>query len=93
MSTTFTYPVISKAIKTRPWVRKRGHKYRVVPRTADHGKYELTISYDSEGRPTVESCVDFRTGEECKGFKFNQGACYHGATLLIHLGKQKRKAA
>jgi hypothetical protein len=86
MSTAFSQSVINKALTTRPWVRKvRRNKYRVTPRTAGHGKYELEVSWDEQGNPTVESCVDYRTKEECLGFKFNGGRCYHSARLLIHL--------
>lgn len=88
MSTAFSQNVINKALKEKPWVTKRrNNKYRVVPRKPRHGKYELEVSWDEEGNPTVESCIDYRTKEECLGFKFNGGRCYHAAKLLIHLMK------
>lgn len=85
MSTTFSQKVIAKALASRPWVRKvAANKYRVTPRTAEHGKYECTVDRDDNGELFVASCVDYRTGEECLGFKYT-GACYHSARLLIHL--------
>ncbi len=93
MSTSFSQKVISKALATKPWVRKVApNKWRVTPRTADHGKYELTVASDEEGNPTVESCIDYRSGESCKGFMFNEGSCYHAARLLIHLMPKQRAA-
>ena len=90
----FSQKVISKAQALRPWVRKvSDNRYRVTPRTADHGKYELTTMTDGD-RVVVTSCTEIRTGEPCKGFTFNEGNCYHAARLLIHLiPRQGSKAA
>lgn len=91
MSMAFSKPVLMKAIQTRPWIRKVApNRYRVVPRTADHGKYELTVSWDGN-EPSVDGCVDYRFGTECPGFKFNEGNCYHAARLLLHLIQDGRK--
>lgn len=93
MSTTFTKPVLIRAITQRPWIRKRGrNKYRVVPRTANHGKYEIQVSWEGN-MPSAESCIDYRTGEECLGFKYNEGNCYHAARLLLHLMPKEKEAA
>lgn len=90
MSTTFTKPVLWKAITLKPWIRKVGaNRYRVVPRTADHGKYELTVSWEGT-QPNVESCIDYRTQEECLGFKYS-GQCYHGGALLIKLVQERER--
>ena len=89
----FSQRVASKALVERPWVRKVGaNTYRVTPRTADHGKYELTVEREG-GELTATSCVDVRTGEECQGFKFNKGNCYHACRLLIHLIPKEARAA
>lgn len=96
MATEFSSKVMQKALHARPWVRKVApNKYRVTPRTADHGKYELTVSYDAEGFPLVGSCIDYRTDEECLGFKYSEGNCYHAARLIIHLmpRTQRKEAA
>lgn len=93
MSTQFSQAVIRKALEDRPWIRKVApNRYRVTPRTADHGKYELIVSYDEEGNPQVDDCYDYRINEQCLGFKYNHGNCYHACRLLIHL-LPKAKAA
>lgn len=80
----FTQRVINKAQELRPWVRKVGpNRYRVTPRTSDHGKYELTTISEGEN-VIVTNCVEIRTGEQCKGFEFD-AQCYHSARLLLHL--------
>lgn len=90
MSATFTQSVLQKAQREKPWITKRQENvYRVVPRSADHGKYELTVVWDGD-EPSVELCVDFRTGEVCKGFNYNRGSCYHACRLLLHLTKANR---
>lgn len=90
MSTAFTLSVIRKAQTEKPWIRRVGPlTYRVTPRTADHGKYELNVRWDDD-QPSVELCVDYRTGEECKGFMYDRGNCYHSAALLLHLVTKRR---
>ena len=85
MATEFSQKVIEKALREKPWITKTGpDSHRVVPRTADHGKYELTHSFDADGLPVIHSCVEERTGEPCKGFHFT-GNCYHSASLAKHL--------
>lgn len=91
MSTQFTVSTINKALETRPWVYKHKDKYRVVPRTSDHGKYEVTVSYNSEGNPEVEDCRDWRTKKPCLGFFHSRGNCYHSAALLARLMSQRAK--
>lgn len=90
----FTEKVIAKAGALKPWIRKVGpNRYRVTPRTDDHGKYELTVNFDGE-LPTVESCIDIHTKQFCRGFIFTRGGCYHSAHLLLVLCKrQSRRAA
>lgn len=97
-----TTNIIEKALREKPWVTKVSEfVYRVVPRrlmdsrNREHGKYELSFSWD-EGLPVVGSCVDVRTTEACKGFA-NHRHCYHQAALVIHLlqllERQERRAA
>lgn len=91
MSMSFSIPVLRKAIIEKPWIRKVAwNKYRVTPRTADHGKYELQVSWDGL-TPTVESCIDYRFGTECPGFKFT-GQCYHSCRLLLHVTPKQEAA-
>lgn len=93
MATEFSQKVMEKALRERPWVRKVApNKYRVTPRTNDHGKYELVYSLDAEGLPVIESCVDTRTADTCLGFGF-KGYCYHGAWLAKHLTEQQERRA
>lgn len=94
MSTEFSQKVMQKALRDRPWVRKVApNRYRVTPRTAEHGKYECTVDRDDNGELFVASCIDYRTGEECLGFKYNEGNCYHAARLLIHLIPKLKEVA
>lgn len=79
----FTRAVIDKALTERPWVYRKGNKYRVVPRSLGHGKYELEIAWNGDV-PEVTSCVDWRTGEGCKGFTYSK-QCYHSFSLLRKL--------
>lgn len=91
MSTTFSQAVMKKALDLKPWTRKVGpNRYRVTPRTADHGKYELEYSWDADGLPEILSCVDVRTKEPCKGFSFTSN-CYHGAALAKHLVDKRER--
>jgi len=96
MSTTFTPSVFAKATTERPWIKKQGRRnssiYRVVPRFVGHGKYELTVGW-GDGIPYIESCVDYRTGEECLGFKYSRGGCYHAVSLLLKLTPPRKGAA
>lgn len=99
MSTQFTQTVINKALTEKPWIQKIDlNHYRCVPRTLkaskdrDHGKYELAVTFDADGLPTIESCRDERTGKFCKGF-FHQGQCYHGAAVSIHVVRPMLKVA
>lgn len=94
MVTVFSERVMKKALRLRPWIRKVSeNRYRVVPRTADHGKYQIQVSWDGE-LPVIESCVDVRTKETCQGFGFT-GNCYHSAALAKHLTAKRegKKAA
>lgn len=91
MSTTFSARVMAKALRLRPWITKISrNRFRVTPRTDDHGKYELTYSLDDDGLPVIESCIDTRTKESCLGFYFS-GNCYHSAALAKHLAEKQRK--
>lgn len=94
MATEFSTKVMQKALRAKPWIRKVGpRRYRVTPRTDAHGKYELTHSYDEEGSPVIETCIEVRTKDPCLGFYFS-GNCYHGAALAKHLTeRQERQAA
>lgn len=93
MATEFSLKVMEKALREKPWVRKVGYrKYRVTPRTDEHGKYELTHSYDAEGLPVVDTCIEVRTKEPCLGFYFT-GNCYHSAALAKHLVQRELKRA
>lgn len=83
----FTKKVIDKALSERPWVYRKGNKYRVVPRSLGHGKYELEVSWVGDV-PEVTSCIDWRTGEGCKGFTYSK-QCYHQVSLICHLLKRK----
>lgn len=88
---------MEKALREKPWIRRikpnRGpfERYRVTPRTEDHGKYELEVWYD-EGLPVINRCFDIRTGDACLGFHF-KAYCYHGAALVIHLLQRSVKRA
>ena len=100
MATQFSQTVINKALTDRPWVTKVSEfVYRVMSRKLrdarrEHGKYEVTFSWDHDGLPEIQSCVEERTGEPCKGFYFH-GYCVHGASLSIHLLQryERREAA
>lgn len=89
---TFTRLVIQKAQREKPWTRRVGpDTYRVTPRTANHGKYVLKISWHGEV-PNVVSCIDYRTKEPCKGFTYSR-QCYHSFWLLRRLVTRKEKQA
>lgn len=98
MPTEFSSAVMQKALRERPWIRRvrpdRGplERYRVTPRTDDHGKYELHVWYTDDRIPVVERCFDIRTGDACLGFHF-KAYCYHGAALVIHLLSRSEKRA
>lgn len=79
----FTKSVIKKAMESKCWVYRKGNKYRVVPRSSNHGKYELSVSWNGDV-PEVTSCTDWRTGEGCKGFTYSK-QCYHAFSLLRKL--------
>lgn len=84
---TFSRAVIRKAMESKCWVYRKGNKYRVVPRSMGHGKYELSYTWNGDV-PEVTECVDFRTGEGCKGFTYSK-QCYHAMSLCLHLLKRK----
>ena len=93
MATEFSQKVIEKALRERPWIRKVGrNRYRVTPRTSEHGKYELEASYDADDLPVIESCIEVRAKEPCLGFSFTEN-CYHGAALVKHLMERREKKA
>lgn len=93
MATEFSQKVMQKALRERPWIRKVGpNRYRVTPRTDEHGKYELAYSLDEDGLPVIESCIEVRTKETCLGFGYS-GNCYHGAWLAKHLTERQEKKA
>jgi hypothetical protein len=100
MATNFSQKVIDKALSERCWISKiDANHYRVTPRTKrdpknrnrERGIYIVAYTLDSHGLPTIESCRDSRTHEQCKGFKFNDGECYHGATVSIHVLRPRIK--
>lgn len=94
MATLFTQATVNKALDTRCRIAKiDDNHYRVTPQTAGHGVYVLAVTFDKKGLPTVEACRDSKTKKQCKGFRFNDGCCYHGAALSIHLIQPLMKAA
>lgn len=99
MATQFTQKTINKALSEKPWVTKVSEfAYRVMSRKLrdvrdrEHGKYQVAFSWDADGLPEIESCIELRTGEPCPGFHFN-GHCYHGAALSLHVLRPRLKEA
>ena len=101
VDTPVSRAVLEKAIEQKPWIRRTGKNiYRVCARVERegrevHGKYELEVAWDRNGNPTVLSCFEYRKQEECPGFRFNNGGCYHASSLLLKLvsRKQRKNAA
>ena len=98
MATNFSQKIIDKALAERCWIRRiDANHFRVTPRTLtdvrgnDHGIYIVAYTLDKDGVPTIESCRDSRTHSQCKGFKYNKGECYHGATVSIHVLRPRLK--
>lgn len=94
MATQFSQKIVVKALETKCKVRKiDANHFEVTPPggtndcTADHGVYILAYTTDKSGAVTIESCRDQITHSQCKGFRFNHGECYHGATVAIHVLK------
>ncbi len=86
----------AKARDEKPWISKLAvDTYRVVPRTADHGKYMVKFKL-RHGRMFAE-CINLLTGEPCKS-GLSHRLCYHRAAAVIHIDnlanrQSERKAA
>ena len=96
-----TNKTIATALAQPCWVTKiDANHYHCVPQKLvdvkskrEHGKYDLTVTFNRQGLPIVERCIDSRTRRNCKGFK-NHGHCYHQIHTVAHILKQQiRKAA
>src|SRR5262245_29306642 len=82
----------AKARGKKPWVSRIAvARYRVVPRTNEHGKYIVTFRMFGKG--VWADCFNLIANEECKSEKGTR-LCYHRAAALIHCQKlAERKVA
>jgi len=95
MATRFSEKIVKKALEAKCKIRKiDANHFEVTPAgatkdctSADHGVYILAFTQEKSGAVTIESCRDAVTHSQCKGFRFNHGECYHGATVAIHVLK------
>lgn len=92
MPTLFSQRTVKMALNEASSIRRLdGNHFRVARKAKGHSAYRVAYTLDKKRLPTIESCRDEQTGKQCKGFRFNDGECFHGAVTAIHVTKSGLK--